>query len=383
MSREIKVAAVQMTASLAPVSDRLPRAQELVEKAARLGAQLVVLPELFSTGYTYSRVNHERAETISGKTATWMKTTAARLGIHLAGTFLLRDEDEIYNSMLLYAPDGRMWRYDKNYPWGWERGYFRESDRITVAHTDLGDLGMMICWDAAHPSLWRRYAGRVDMMLVCSSPPDISEASFHFLTGERITIQNLGPVRPFIEGAARTVFTQTIPKQAAWLGVPALNTSGAGFITTWLPKGRATLLAFAAGAPRLLRLIRLADHLVMTAPMFEHTGIYAAGGKLLSRVEGRASQGVAIADVVLPVKRPQPEGRQPIINISLVAYFISDVLLRGLTVPVYRQGLRQAWGKSMAPLPAATRRRRLMAGVLAIFGVVVGVLLGLRMRRKI
>jgi hypothetical protein len=382
MSPEIKVAAVQMTASLAPVSDRLPRAQELVEKAAHLGAQLVVLPELFSTGYTYSRVNHERAETISGPTAAWMKATAARLGIHLAGTLLLRDEDEIYNSMLLYAPDGRVWRYDKNFPWGWERGYFRESDRITVAHTDLGDLGMMICWDAAHPSLWRRYAGRVDMMLVCSSPPDISEASFHFLNGERITLQHMGLLRHFIEGVARCVFTQTIPKQAAWLGVPAINTTGAGFITTWLPKGRATLLAFALGAPRLLRLIRLADHLVMTAPMLEHSAIYTSDGVLVSQVEGRASQGVALADVILPVKRPQPEGHQPIIDISVVAYFISDVFLRWLNVPVYRQGLRQAWGKGMAPLPAAVRRRRIMAGVLAALGLVVGLVLGLRLGRK-
>jgi hypothetical protein len=382
MPREIKVAAVQMTASLAPIASRLPRAQELVEKAARLGAQLVVLPELFNTGYTYSRVNHERAETMDGKTAAWMKTTAARLGVHLAGTLLLRDQDEIYNTMLLYAPDGRMWRYDKNFPWAWERGYFRESDRITVAQTDLGDLGMMICWDAAHPSLWRRYAGRVDMMLVSSSPIDISEASFHFLNGERVTLENLGLVRSFVEGTARCVFTKTIPKQAAWLGVPALNTSGAGFVTTWLPKGRATLLAFAVGSPRLLRLIKLADHLVMTAPMLEHTGIYEASGKLLSKVEGKASQGIAVADVNLPEKRPQPAGRQPVINVSLVAYYLSDVLLRRLSIPVYRQGLRQAWGKGMAPVSVGTRRWRVAAGALAVFGVVVGVILGRSMGRK-
>jgi hypothetical protein len=311
-----------------------------------------------------------------------MKETAAELNVHLTGTFMLRDQDEIYNTMLLCAPDGRVWRYDKNFPWGWERGYFRDSDRITVANTELGDLGMMVCWDAAHPSLWQRYAGRVDMLLVCSSPPNISESSFHFLSGERVTIHNLGTVRRFIEGTAQCVYTETIPKQAAWLGVPVVNTTGAGFVTTWLPRGRATLLSFAVGAPRLLRYLNQADHMVMTAPMLESTGIYTADGKLLSKVEGTAAQGLAVADVPLPDKRPQPVGRQPVINISLVTYYLSDVLLPWLTLPVYRKGLRQAWGKQMAPTPVAARRLRLAAGLMAVLGVLIGIILGLRLGRK-
>ena len=63
--------------------DRLARATHLIEQAAAAGAQLVVLPELFNLGYEYSDRNHARAEAADGPTLTWMRQSAARLGIHV------------------------------------------------------------------------------------------------------------------------------------------------------------------------------------------------------------------------------------------------------------------------------------------------------------
>ena len=108
-----------MDANPAPTGERLARAERLVGEAAAAGAQLVVLPELFNVGYGYSAANHRLAEPPAGPTIAWMKETAARLNVHLAGSLMLLDGDEAYNALLLLAPDGRTWRYDKNYPWGW------------------------------------------------------------------------------------------------------------------------------------------------------------------------------------------------------------------------------------------------------------------------
>jgi predicted amidohydrolase len=86
----------------------------------------------------------------------WLKDLAARLNIHLAGTILLLDQGEIYNALLLVAPDGNMWRYDKRYPWGWERAYFRAGRGITIARTELGAIGLgaLVGWVLA--GFWRR-----------------------------------------------------------------------------------------------------------------------------------------------------------------------------------------------------------------------------------
>jgi predicted amidohydrolase len=177
MSRTLKVAAIQMDAAPAPLRERLDRAADLIAEATSSGAQLVVLPEVFNTGYQYHDQNYALAESIDGETVNWMRLRSAQHGVHLVGTLLLRDEEDIYNSALLVAPDGRMWRYDKHYPFLWERAYFREGRQITIAATDLGKLGMMICWDAAHADLWQRYAGKVDAMVIASCPPKLSSAA--------------------------------------------------------------------------------------------------------------------------------------------------------------------------------------------------------------
>ena len=114
MPHTIKIAAVQMIARPASLSERLARAETLVVHAAQGGAQLVVLPELFNTGYEYCDENCRRAEALDGPTSTWMKQTANRYSVHIAGTFLRLDSQDIYNTLLLVAPDGRAWRYDKN-----------------------------------------------------------------------------------------------------------------------------------------------------------------------------------------------------------------------------------------------------------------------------
>ena len=83
----LHVAAIQMEAKAAPKAERLARAEQLVAGAAAAGAQLVLLPECFNTGYTYSEENHARVERIDGPTATWLRETASRLDIYIAGLF--------------------------------------------------------------------------------------------------------------------------------------------------------------------------------------------------------------------------------------------------------------------------------------------------------
>ncbi len=377
MSRTIKVAAIQMDANPAPTAIRLNRADRLVTKAAQAGAQLVVLPEIFNTGYGYSDENHIRAEPITGLTVTWMKESATRFDIHLAGSLMLLDQDEVYNALLLFAPDGRMWRYNKNYPWAWERGYFRDGHDITVAQTDLGDLGMMICWDTSHTELWKRYGGQVDMMVISSCPPDVGHPTYHFPNGDPVTVDDMGPVGALLKGTGRLVFGEMINQQTAWLGVPAVHTVGSGRIKTDIPNGRASLAFLLPAAPRLAKYLPQADQMQLSCDFVQGCKVVASDGQVLTELTQAEGETFTLAEVALADKKPAPQTPQPASPLPWFVYFSSDVLLPLLTIPIYRKGLRRAWGERMAPVEASTRRWLMLLGL----GVVISFGLGFVMRR--
>ena len=357
MPREIKIAAIQMDASPAAPDERLERAERLVVEAAGAGARLVVLPELFNTGYTYAESNYRRAERPDGPTAAWMRVTASRLGVHLAGSLMLVDQDEVYNALLLYAPDGRVWRYDKLYPWGWERAYFRQGRGITVAETDLGRIGMLVCWDAAHPGLWKRYAGRVDLMLISSCPPDVSDPTYHFPNGDQLTIKQLGPVMASIEDMGRAVFGDMINEQTAWLGVPAVNTVGTGQLRLKVLHGMVLTLCLLPQAPWLIRWLPQSDRLTMACDLVPGCKIVDATGQPLVELTQEQGEGFALAEVSLAEVRPTPGGPQPPSRVPLAAYVLSDGVLPAVCRSDYRRGLRRTRGRDAAPVDAATRRR--------------------------
>jgi predicted amidohydrolase len=341
MSRTIKVAAIQMDANPAPTAQRLARAGRLVAEAAAAGARLIVLPELFNSGYAYDDANFGLAEPLDGLTAAWMKDTAARLGVHLAGSLMVLDNHDVYNALLLFAPNGQAWRYDKLHPWGWERGYFREGRGIVVAKTELGDLGLMICWDAAHIDLWRQYAGSVDMMLISSCPPDVSDPVYHFPDGEQVAANDMGPAMAAMRGAGRQVFGDMIDQQSAWLGVPAVNTVGCGHIQTAIPNGRASFLAFLPAAPWLVKHLPQADGMRLSCGMVPGCKVVDNQGRVLAELTQEEGEAFTLAEVTLAGEKPSPRGPQPRSTPSWLAYFVSDILLPALAMSVYRKGLRE------------------------------------------
>jgi predicted amidohydrolase len=332
MQRTIQVANVQMDICPAPTDERLYRADQLIFDAVQTGAELVVLPELFNTGYSYSDENDHRAEPVDGATIHWMQRTARRQHVHLAGSMLLRENGEIFNAMFIVAPSGQAWRYDKCYPWAWEHAYFRPSlrqgvERAVVAHTDLGDLGMLICWDAAHPELWMAYAGQVDMMVICSSPPHITRSILTLPSGASIHADRLGILSQQIQDDDLRAFGEMLEEQTAWLQVPVASCMPSGQFKSSLP-----------AAPGLGRLLPQGE---ITAPVVEANRILSAEGKTLVRGSLSSGECYITTEVWLAENKPQPQARQPKSRLSKTAYYLSNSLLRGLMQPVYQQRAKQ------------------------------------------
>jgi N-carbamoylputrescine amidase len=385
MTHHITLAAIQLDGTPAPLADRLARAERLIEEAAQQGAEVVLLPELFNTGYSYSEMNHYLAETLSDPTPTWMQETAARLNIHLAGSLFLRDEGEIYNSLLLFAPDGRQWRYDKNQPWAWERAYFRPGNGPTIAETDLGRIGLLICWDVAHLSLWQAYAGQVDLMLLSSCPPNLGHSELHFPSGDSFSLTDLGPLFRQQGNVAEKIFGQMVAEQVAWLGVPAVHAAVSGQFRSRLPAARSVLLSLLPQAPRLSHYVPQAAQVQMRADFTPATHILNAEGTSLAHRTPSDGESIALAQVSLAQSRPQPQLPQPPSPVSPFIYHLSDTLIPGLMKAHYRRGLQQAWGQPPRKQTAKSGANLsgLPFGVAGLVGVVGGFLVARWLLRRL
>src|SRR5437762_2719829 len=76
-------------------------------------ADLILLPEMFSTGFTMNAKNC--AEEMSGKTIEWMKIKAKEKNCVITGSVIIRDDVNYYNRLIWMRPDGTFEMYDKRH----------------------------------------------------------------------------------------------------------------------------------------------------------------------------------------------------------------------------------------------------------------------------
>jgi len=260
---------------------------------------------------------------------------------------MLLDHGEVYNSLLLFSPDGHMWRYDKNYPFGWERGSFRKTSlkpKITVAETRLGNIGFLICWDAAHLNLWDSYAGQIDMMVISSCSVDLGHGIYSFPNGDQVTLEDLGSRMAAFKNTAGYIFGDMVNQQTAWLGVPMVLAGGFGNLRARIPHGRQFWLGYSLFAPWLLKYLPQADRLDFSFSLVPECKVVNANGEILTRLIPQDGEAFAAAELTLAETRPKPDKQQPESQVTPLAYFSADVYMPMIAKSVYRKG-KKKWRK--------------------------------------
>jgi N-carbamoylputrescine amidase len=155
---------VQMRCGERP-EENLERAVAGVEEAARRGARVVCLPELFRSRYfcqVEDPARFDLAEPIPGPTSEALSKLAARLGIALVASLFERRAEGVYhNTAVTFDADGReVGRYRKMHipddPLYFEKFYFTPGDLgFQAAGTRYARLGSLVCWDQWFPEAAR------------------------------------------------------------------------------------------------------------------------------------------------------------------------------------------------------------------------------------
>jgi len=157
---KFSVGLVQMAATPAP-EQNLQHAMDRVREAAKLGAQIVCLPELFQTQYFCQREDtalFDLAEPIPGPTTAKLSELAKQLKIVLiASLFEKRAAGVYHNTAVTFDADGSQRSlYRKMHipddPLYYEKYYFTPGDLgFKAVDTSVGRVGTLVCWDQWYP----------------------------------------------------------------------------------------------------------------------------------------------------------------------------------------------------------------------------------------
>lgn len=165
-NRNVKIGLIQM--SMSDSHDKnLKKALTLITEAARRGAQIVALPELFSSLYFCRKENDKEAfklaESMNGVTNKALSSIAKQLEIVLIGgsIFEKTDEDKYFNTTSIFGPEGEvLGTYRKTHiphdEYFFEQNYFSPGDTgIRVFDSPFGNIAVLICYDQWYPEAAR------------------------------------------------------------------------------------------------------------------------------------------------------------------------------------------------------------------------------------
>jgi predicted amidohydrolase len=193
MKERFKLALAQMSCERADKVANLRKMRKLAAKAKKQGADLVIFPEFSLTGYVVRDEIYELAEKIPGPSVDTVRSISHETKIHIVfGMPELSEKTQatVYNAAVLVSPKGFVGKYRKMYlpthSVFEEKRYFRPGYEATAFNTQLGRIGLIICYDIFFPEVCRLVRLEGAQLIVCiSASPAIRKVFFETLASAR------------------------------------------------------------------------------------------------------------------------------------------------------------------------------------------------------
>ena len=165
----MKVALVQLPLVWEdPKSNRVNIEQKI--NAIESGTDLIVLPEMFTTGFT---MQPERvAETMNGETIQWMQSLAKAKNAAITGSLIIVEEGKYYNRLVFVFPTGEIQQYDKRHLFtlAGEDGVFTSGTSKVVIEYKGWKICPLICYDLRFP-VFSRNTENYDLLIYVANWP--------------------------------------------------------------------------------------------------------------------------------------------------------------------------------------------------------------------
>ncbi len=167
MQNNLTVAGIQAELIWEDASENRAR---FSERITGLDVDLVVLPEMFSTGFTMDPT--KVAEDMDGPTVAWMKATAMSNNFALMGSVVIKENDRYFNRLVFAYPDGTIDTYDKKHLFtlaGEDMAYKAGTEKLILNYKGW-KISPFICYDLRFP-VWARNVENYDLLLYVANWP--------------------------------------------------------------------------------------------------------------------------------------------------------------------------------------------------------------------
>ena len=152
-------------------------------------ADLVILPEMFTSGFTMSP--EAVAETMEGETVAWMKQMAAKTSAAICGSVVITDNGHYFNRFVFAMPDGSLETYDKRHTFtlAGEHEVYKAGSEKRIIHYKGWAICPLICYDLRFP-VWARNTEDYDLLIYVANWPKPRIAAWDALLKAR-AIENM------------------------------------------------------------------------------------------------------------------------------------------------------------------------------------------------
>ena len=152
-------------------------------------ADLVVLPEMFTTGFTMAAKDH--SETMDGATVTWMQEQATARSMTVAGSLIIAEQGRHYNRLIVAAPDAPLQCYDKRHLFRMaeEHAHYTAGRERVIATVGDWRVALQVCYDLRFP-VFSRNRDDYDLLLYVANWPAARHTAWETLLRAR-AMENL------------------------------------------------------------------------------------------------------------------------------------------------------------------------------------------------
>jgi predicted amidohydrolase len=136
-----------------------------------LQTDLVVLPEMFTTGFSMNP--NELAEEEDGPTLAWLKAKARELDAAITGSVIIHEKGKYYNRLFFVLPNGNYQTYNKRHLFtyaGEHHHYTAGSNKLTLDYKGW-KICPMVCYDLRFP-VWSRNTEDYDLLIYVANWPE-------------------------------------------------------------------------------------------------------------------------------------------------------------------------------------------------------------------